>query len=86
MKADALQRKMVTEFLEKIKDWPDDAKRLLKEAIDQMMARPDRSGKRSGKKGTMDAYGAWVGPETAEELIDMIYRARTVNPEREPLD
>ena len=83
MSSKALHRKMTAEFLDKIKDWPEDAKRSLKEAIERMLSKP---APRPGKQlGSDDAFGSWVGPETAEEIIDMIYSARTQNPEREPL-
>jgi len=71
------------EILEQIKDWPEDMKRSLKEAIDRMLAKP--APKEPKKLTTLDAFGSWVGPETAEEIIDMIYSARTKNPDREPL-
>jgi hypothetical protein len=83
MNTNALHRKMMAEFLEKIKDWPEDAKRTLKEAIERMLSKPPKTGDR--KPSTDDAFGAWVGPETAEEIIEMIYSARTQNPDREPL-
>lgn len=83
MKADVLHRKMMAEFLDKIKDWPEDAKRSLKEAIDRMLAKP--APKEPKKLTSDDAFGSWVGPETAEEIIEMIYSARTQNPDRLPL-
>lgn len=81
MNAEALRRKIMAEFLEKVRDWPEDAKRSLLEAIERMLMKP----KPKKKLGTLDAFGSWVGPETAEEIIEMIYSARTSNPERDPL-
>ena len=81
MNAEALRRKMMAEFLEKVRDWPEDAKRSLMEAIEGLLKKP----KAKKKLGTLDAFGSWVGPETAEEIVDMIYSARTSNPERDPL-
>ena len=87
MKAGALHWKSMPEILEQIKDWPTEMKRALVETVQHMLAegskpKPDPTKKRLG---TMDAYGAWVGPETAEELIAMIKGARTENPDRDPL-
>ena len=57
--ADALHRKMMAEFLEKIMDWPEDAKRSLREAIDRMLSKP--SAKEPKKMTSDDAFGSWVG-------------------------
>ena len=83
MNAEALRRRMTAEFLEKVRDWPEDAKRTLLEAIERMMKKP--SGNKKKGLSSDDAFGSWVGPETAEEIIDMIYSARSQNPERDPL-
>lgn len=86
MATNAIHRKMMAEFLDKIKDWPEDALRSLKEAIEQRL-NPDSDKKPPKMKGgTMDAFGGWVGPESAEEIIGWIESARTIGPEREPLD
>jgi hypothetical protein len=85
MPSNALQRKMMTEFLDKIKDWPEDSLRSLKEAIEQRL-KPEGNKPTEMKGGTMDAFGAWVGPESAEEIIAMIEGSRTMGAEREPLD
>lgn len=83
MATNALHRKMMAEFLDKIKDWPEDAKRALKERIERMLSSPAQESK--NQPSSDDAFGTWVGPESAEEIIDMIYKARTQNPDRLPL-
>ncbi len=83
MNAEALRHKMMAEFLENVRDWPEDAKRSLLEAIERMLNKPKKNNKK--KLTSDDAFGSWVGPETAEELIEIIYSARTQNPERDPL-
>ncbi len=87
MKAGALHWKSMPEILEQIKDWPTEMKRALVDTVQQMLASDPspRIDPQSKKRGTMDAYGAWVGPESAEELIALIKGARTENPDREPL-
>jgi len=86
MNSKALHRKMTAEFLDMIKDWPEDALRSLKDAIEKRLVsdRNQKSPKPEG--GTMDAFGAWVGPESAEDIIAMIEGSRTMGSEREPLD
>ena len=74
--AEALRHKMMAEFLENVRDWPEDAKRSLLEAIERMLKKP----KTKKKFGPLDAFGSWVGPETAEEIMDMIYSARPSRP------
>lgn len=81
MNAEALRRQMMTEFLEKVQDWPEDAKRSLRDAIERMLKKP----KSKKKLGTLDAFGSWVGPETADEIIDLIYSARTSRSIEHPL-
>lgn len=83
MNAEALRHKMMAEFLENVRDWPEDAKRSLLEAIERMLKKPKKNNKK--KLTSDDAFGSWVGPETAEELIEIIYSARTQNPVRDPL-
>ncbi len=83
MNAEALRHKMMAEFLENVRDWPEDAKRSVIEAIERMLKKPKKNNKK--KLTSDDAFGSWVGPETAEELIEIIYSARTQNPERDPL-
>ena len=73
MNAEALRRKMMAEFLEKVRDWPEDAKRSLIEAIECLLKKPETK----KKLGTLDSFGSWVGLESAEEILDMIYSART---------
>ncbi len=77
---------MTAEFLDKIEDWPEDALRTLKEAIEQRLKPGSTKKSPKMKGGTMDAFGAWVGPESAEEIIAMIEGSRTMGAEREPLD
>ncbi len=84
MSTGAIHKKMIDEFLEKIKDWPDDAKRSLVEKIDRMLKLKKKPQKK--KLGTLDAFGAWQGPETADEIIEMIRSSRTINRERESFD
>ncbi|MCU0320200.1 MAG: hypothetical protein MUE88_08990 [Flavobacteriales bacterium] len=86
MATSALHRKMMAEFLDKIKDWPEDALRSLKEAIDRRITSDQNKKSAKPQGGTMDAFGAWVGPESAEEIIAMIEGSRTMGSEREPLD
>ena len=69
--------------MENVRDWPEDAKRSVIEAIERMLKKPKKNNKK--KLTSDDAFGSWVGPETAEELIEIIYSARTQNPERDPL-
>ena len=54
-------------------DWPEDAKRSLIEAIECLLKKPETK----KKLGTLDSFGSWVGLESAEEILDMIYSART---------
>lgn len=77
---------MMADFLDKVKDWPEDALRSLKDAIEQRLISDRGRNTPERKGGTMDAFGAWVGPESAEEIIEMIEGSRTMGPEREPLD
>jgi len=77
---------MTAEFLEKIKEWPEDALRILKDAIEQRLNPQSGKKPRRVKGGTMDAFGAWVGPESPEEIIAMIEGARTMGAERESMD
>ena len=74
---------MMAEFLDKIKDRPEDAKRSLKDAIERMLTKP--APQPAKRLSSDDACGSWVGLETAEEIIEMIYGARTQHPERESL-
>ena len=87
MKAGALHWKTMPEILEQIKDWPVDMKRALVESVQKMLSAPPprKEDPDENRPSTMDAYGAWVGPETAEEIIAMIKGARTENPDRDPL-
>lgn len=74
MSTDALHRKMMAEFLDKIKDWPEDAKRSMKEALDRMLGKPLPKG--DPTKGTLSAFGKWEGDGTAEELAKSIRDSR----------
>lgn len=83
MSSNALHRRMTSELLEKIKDWPEDALRSVKDAIDQMLAKATPGAPKG--LSSDDAFGSWVGPETADEIMAMIRSARTPNPDREAL-
>ena len=56
-------------------------KLMLIEKLVQSMQKP----KEPKPQSTRDAFGAWEGEETADELIEMIRSSRTINPDREPL-
>lgn len=86
MNSKALHRKMTTEILERIKDWSDDDLRSLIKAIEQQLYETPSTDQSGKKLGSMDAFDAWVGPETAEEIIGWIRDSRVETPEREPLD
>jgi hypothetical protein len=86
MSTNALQKKMIDEFLEKIKDWPEDAKRSVVEAVERMLNRkPDKPDNKDLPEEFWKSFGAWDSDETWEELAASIRNDRTDSPDRESL-
>ncbi len=73
----AVHKKMIDEFLEKIKDWPEDAKRSVVEAVERMLKRkPEKPDEKNLPDEFWRSFGAWEGDGTAEELAQSIREAR----------
>lgn len=67
--------KLVDWYLRRIKNWSDRSKLELISRLAQRM-----NNKETPQENRFDrAYGAWVGPESAEEIIEDIRGSRTFN-------
>lgn len=84
MKALSFKEPWVNTYVERLLGLSTTTKKAIIRALERSMEKPEKEKKE--RKGTMAAFGAWVGPESAEEIIGWIEDARTTGPERESLD
>ena len=85
MKSLSFKEPWVNAYVERLLGLSTATKKAIIDALERSMTPNTRSDKELSER-FWSSFGAWEGPETAEELIQMIEGSRTMGTEREPLD
>jgi hypothetical protein len=85
MKSLSFKEPWVNSYVERLLGLSTATKKAIIRLLERSMQQEDAPGSKPKKPSSDDAFGTWVGPESAEEIIDTIYKARTQNPDSLPL-
>jgi hypothetical protein len=85
MKSLSFNEPWVNAYVERLLGLSTATKKAIIRLLERSMQKKDALRSSPMKPSSDDAFGSWVGPESAEDLIDMIRKARTQNPDRLPL-
>lgn len=85
MKSLSFKEPWVKSYVERLLGLSTATKKAIILLLERSIHQEDAPEPKPKKPSSDDAFGTWVGPESAEEIIDMIYKARTQNPDRLPL-
>jgi hypothetical protein len=85
MKSLSFKEPWVNAYVERLLGLSTATKKAIIRLLERSIQEPITSEPKPKKPSSDDAFGTWVGPESAEEIIDMIRKARTQNPDRLPL-
>lgn len=85
MKSFSFKEPWLNAYVERLLGLSTTTKKAIIRALERSMTPGPKRGKKLSER-FWSSFGAWEGPETAEELIQMIEGSRTMGSEREPLD